>query len=202
MKHQTLRTSELRTYCKNPRRGNIDAIAESLQANSQYRPIVVNAGRLTGRTLEVLAGNHTLMAARKIGWQVIEAVIIDVDDEQAARIVLADNRLADIGTYDDSVLAEILGNLDGLEGTGWTEDALDELLVGIEGIGIPTEIDMESDRGNVTPGADKVMMLGYKIPLMPDEASDLEVAISDWLDEVGPEPGFIDQLLGMVRSDE
>ncbi|WP_233717036.1 hypothetical protein [Mycolicibacterium vinylchloridicum] len=42
----------------------MDAIAESLsQSYGQYRTIVVNKGTLTGRPNEVLAGDHTLMAA-------------------------------------------------------------------------------------------------------------------------------------------
>ena len=53
----------LTPYQDNPRRGDLEAIKESLAANSQYRPIV--ASRRTG---EVLAGNHTLRAAEQLGW--------------------------------------------------------------------------------------------------------------------------------------
>ena len=33
--------TELKGYDKNPRKGNVKAIAESLEINKQYRPIVV-----------------------------------------------------------------------------------------------------------------------------------------------------------------
>lgn len=59
----TFSVGELSTYHRNPRRGAVGMIAESLKARGQYRAIVVNLGRLTGRPLEVLAGNHTLLAA-------------------------------------------------------------------------------------------------------------------------------------------
>lgn len=63
---QTIPTNQLHTHHKNPRRGDVQAIADSLRVNGQFRPIVVNRGTHTGRPMEVLAGNHTLMAARDL----------------------------------------------------------------------------------------------------------------------------------------
>ena len=124
--------NELASYHKNPRRGDVDAIARSLAVNSQYRPIVVNIGTHTGRPLEVLAGNHTLAGARQLGWPTIQATTVDVDDLAAARIVAADNRTADLGGYDDQVLAELLQQLAdddmGLDGTGYDDAFLADLL--------------------------------------------------------------------------
>jgi DNA modification methylase len=119
--------NELTTYHRNPRRGNVPAIAASLQTIGQYRPIVVNLGRLTGRPLEVLAGNHTLLAARHLGWDTITGATVDVDDETAARIVAADNRTADLGDYDLAQLLELLADLPDLTGTGYTDDDLAKL---------------------------------------------------------------------------
>src|SRR5215210_3441174 len=92
MPHPDLQTlavplADLRPYDANPRRGDVEAIKASLQAHGQYRPIVVNRP-----TMQVLAGNHTLEAARELGWVTIAATFVDVDDEQAKRIVLVDNR--------------------------------------------------------------------------------------------------------------
>lgn len=92
----TLAVSELVTFERNPRRGDVDAIAESLTKHGQYRPIVVNAGTKTGRKNEVLAGNHTLLAARQLGWEAIECALVDYDEKDARSVVLADNRLADL----------------------------------------------------------------------------------------------------------
>lgn len=76
--HARLPVGELRTFHKNPRKGDVEAIAGSLRVNNQYRPIVVNRGTHTGRPNEVLAGNHTLMAARSLAendeaWNEIDA---------------------------------------------------------------------------------------------------------------------------------
>lgn len=120
---------ELTPFHKNPRKGNVSAIAESLAATGQYKPIVVNAGTHTGRPMEILAGNHTFLAARSLGWDSVQAVTVDVPDEVASKIVLADNRLADIGGYDNDVLAELLQGLDGdLEATGYNDADLVNLL--------------------------------------------------------------------------
>lgn len=119
--------SDLRTYHKNPRKGNVAVITASLKVNSQFKPIVVNRGSHTGRELEVLAGNHTLIAARDLGWDRIAAVTVDVDDDQCARIIAADNRSSDLGEYDERLLAELLADLPDLDGTGYDLGDLDEL---------------------------------------------------------------------------
>lgn len=126
-RYQRLLVDDLQVFAGNPRRGAVEAIAGSLAKHGQYRPIVVNAGTHTGRRNEVLAGNHTLLAARQLGWGHIDAAIIDVDDDTARSIVAADNRLADLGDYDDTALYELLSSVEDLEGTGYTNSDLEAL---------------------------------------------------------------------------
>ena len=110
-------------YGANPRRGDVSKIAESLSVNGQYRPIVVRE-----QTREVLAGNHTLAAAKSLGWGEIAATFVSCDDEQAKRIVLVDNRSNDVAGYDNAELLGLLTSLEeGLEGTGFDADSLAEL---------------------------------------------------------------------------
>lgn len=125
---QTIPLTNLHPYHRNPRRGNVPAITESLQTLGQYRPIVVNTGTHTGRPQEILAGNHTFLAARELDWDTIDAVTIDVDDHTAARIVAVDNRTTDLATNDDTILAALLSDLPDLAGTGYTDDDLQALL--------------------------------------------------------------------------
>lgn len=115
--------TKLKGYDKNPRKGNVKAIAESLQANSQYRPIVVQK-----KTNKILAGNHTWKAAKQLGWKKIAVVFVDVDDEQAKRIVLADNRTNDLAEYDNDILAELLKDLGTGIGTGYSEQDMEAIL--------------------------------------------------------------------------
>lgn len=121
--------SQLKEYPGNARRGNISVLVESLRVNGQYRPIVVQKN-----TNYVLAGNHLLRAATQLGWDKIDAVFIDCDDEAAVKIVLADNRTADLGDYNDDLLKELLESLEDFSGTGYSEEDLAELdkLAGIK----------------------------------------------------------------------
>lgn len=105
----------------NPRRGDVEAIKDSLQRNGQYQPIVVDAGNV------ILAGNHTWLAAQELGWTEITVVRLDVDQDTAARIVLTDNRTSDLAAYDDGALLELLSGLGDLGGTGWEDEDLNDL---------------------------------------------------------------------------
>ena len=113
-------------FTGNPRKGNVKALADSLSVNGQYKPIVVQKS-----TRQILAGNHLWKAAKELGWSEIEIVEVDVDDERAKKIVAADNRLADLGTYDEEALLELLGDIT-LDGTGYVPQDVDDLLAIIE----------------------------------------------------------------------
>lgn len=124
---QMVKVGTLKPYEKNPRKGNVRAIADSLATNKQYRPIVVQKS-----TKRILAGNHTWQAAKILGWDSIAVVFVDVDDDQAKRIVLADNRTNDLAEYDNRILAELLKDLQTPEGTGYSQTDMDALLQNIE----------------------------------------------------------------------
>lgn len=120
--------SDLQPYHKNPRIGDIDAIAESLKLNGQYRSIVVNRGNLTGRKNEILAGNHSFLAAKKLGWEKILVDFVDVDDDRARSIVLADNKTAENGTYDDRIIGQLLAEVPDVLATGFKPEEADQLI--------------------------------------------------------------------------
>jgi hypothetical protein len=112
----------LKPYPNNPRKGNIDLIAKSLETYGQYKPITINK-----RTNEILAGNHTYEAAKKLGWATIQATYIDADENTAAKIVLMDNKTSDAGGYDDATLLGLLDSLGDLDATGYTDKDIKEL---------------------------------------------------------------------------
>jgi len=119
----TTEPAELRLYHRNPRRGDVQAIANSLRSNSQYRPLTANIGTLTGRPNEILAGNHTAMALWALAeedpadprWKSVQVHWVDVDDEGCRRIVLADNRTAELGGFDTAELVALLDGMSGVE---------------------------------------------------------------------------------------
>lgn len=118
-----VRTSELEFYPGNARRGDVDAIAESLKVHGQFQPIIVQQS-----TNYVLVGNHTLKAAQKLRWAEVAVCYVDVDDVQAKKIVLVANRTADLGTYDLDALSALLQDLDDLAGSGYSDADLVGLL--------------------------------------------------------------------------
>ena len=121
----------LKEFPNNPRMGNVKELIESLKHNGQYKPIVVQES-----TGFILAGNHLWKAAKELGWTEISAVKIDVDDLQAKKIVATDNRLADLGAYNEQALLELLGEID-LQGTGYVPQDIDDLLAMIEEKQVP-----------------------------------------------------------------
>lgn len=131
----TLPVADLVPYYRNAHRGNIRRIRASLREHGQFKPIVVNDGRLTGRPMEVLCGSHTLLAAVEEGWSELAAVVVDVDDERAAKINLVDNprpnHPEDLD-YDDRLLLELLSDLPDLDGAGYDPGDMDDLLALLE----------------------------------------------------------------------
>jgi ParB-like chromosome segregation protein Spo0J len=127
LKIERVPVSSLSLHPHNARQGDVGAICQSLEAHGQYRALVVQKSTNT-----VIAGNHTLQAASTLGWKEVDVTFVDVDDEQALRILLVDNRSSDQATYDDTVLTDLLEHLahlgDGLYGTGFDGDDLDDLI--------------------------------------------------------------------------
>jgi hypothetical protein len=78
---------------------------QSYDRFGQRKPIVAR------RDGTVIAGNHQLQAAQRLGWSHIAVVWTDDDDLTAKAFALADNRIGDLGNYDfgdlEAMLAEV-----------------------------------------------------------------------------------------------
>lgn len=135
MKVETVKVESLTPDPENARRHdqrNLDAIAGSLRAFGQRRPLVV-----FGST--VIAGNGTLEAAKTLGWTEISITRVPRDwtIEQARAYALADNRTAELAEWDTKVLADQLVDLDAV---GW-----DVSEFGFEPLSPPTDPEPPSD---------------------------------------------------------
>jgi len=130
---QVVAIADLKPHPANPNRGSIPHLAESLRAFGQYRSIVAT------QDLTILAGHHVVEAAKGMGLETIRADIIATDDTTAAKIMLADNRLADLGLGPDlEMLLHDLEELSGdLSGTGFDPDYVKLLEDAV--IGLPDE---------------------------------------------------------------
>ena len=124
---EMVKLSSLKTHPENPRRGNLEELKSSINTNGFWGAVVVQKS-----TNHILAGNHRVMAARDLGAKKMPVVFVDVDDQTAKRILIADNRITDLGENDPEQLTKILEELSNtelsLEGTGYQADDLDLLL--------------------------------------------------------------------------
>lgn len=120
---ETIGIDTVEPHPDNPRRHDLDAIAGSLERFGQTKPIVVQ--KSTGY---VVAGNGTRIAAKeRLGWEAIQAVYLDMDDETAKAYLAADNRASDKAGYDQATLYGLLEGLADLDGTGFDLDYVETL---------------------------------------------------------------------------
>lgn len=121
LEHNLVPIEKIHRHPENYNRGDVEAVAESIEVNGMYRPVFVQ--KSTGY---IIAGNHTYEACVYLGATQIPVVLLDVTDTEAYRIMIADNRIASMAMPDNNGLVNILAKLTvdekGLAGTGVTTD--------------------------------------------------------------------------------
>jgi ParB-like chromosome segregation protein Spo0J len=120
LKIETISIDDLELDPNNARKHsekNINAICESLTQFGQRKPIVINADDV------VIAGNGTVEAARKLGIKTLEVVRVPADwsEEKIKAYALADNRTAELASWDAEIL---LSQLNELNIADWDINAL------------------------------------------------------------------------------
>lgn len=132
---------EVSQHPDNANNGDLEALKESIQVNGFFSPIIVQAS-----TGYIIAGNHRWQVANELGMVTIPAIILDVDDEKAKRMMIADNRITRLGRDDPAMLADLLSDLSetdfGLMGTGFSHNDLQTML---DMLDKPMEFDEEPD---------------------------------------------------------
>ena len=114
---------QLAEFPGNPRRGDVEAIGESLDENGFYGAIVVDS-----ETKEILAGNHRYKAAMVDDADTIPVFLVKTDNpDHARRINLGDNAYGAKGTTDEEALLASLKELADLAGSGYTDRELSDL---------------------------------------------------------------------------
>lgn len=84
---------------------NLEAIKGSLTRFGQQKPIVVSKDNI------VLAGNGTLVAARSLGWTHVLAIRSRLTGAESIAYGIADNRTAELASWDTEILTEHLNSL-------------------------------------------------------------------------------------------
>jgi len=111
MKIETLQIKDLTPDPANARQHdekNLKAIQGSLNQFGQRKPIVITEAGV------IVAGNGTVEAAKRLGWLEIQAVRVPSEwtPEQTKAFALADNRTAELASWNSIVLAEQLLELE------------------------------------------------------------------------------------------
>jgi ParB family chromosome partitioning protein len=92
--------------------GNLDALMASLRKHGQLNPILITRDSL------LVAGHRRLESARRLGWQTINAVVLERADEvEKLEIEIEENVQRKQLTPEE--LAEALARLDRLKNPGW-----------------------------------------------------------------------------------
>ena len=103
------RVDQLKPDPTNPRRhsrNQIRQIAGSIQALGFNVPVLVDT------ELNVISGHGRLLACRELGWTEVPTLCLDhLSPTQARAFMIADNRLTEIATWDDRLLAQQLKDL-------------------------------------------------------------------------------------------
>jgi hypothetical protein len=121
-----VKITELHAHPRNARQGDVGAIITSIEKNGWYGTIVVQRG-----TNYILAGNHRYLAAQQLGMTHLPVYWIECDEDRALAILLADNRLSDLASYDNDALLDILSDVQAagmLLETGYDEDDLRKMI--------------------------------------------------------------------------
>lgn len=156
--------ADLAEHPDNPNRGDDSFVGQLIDDNGFYGAIIVQRS-----THRILAGNTRYRAARDAGATSMPVMLLDVDDDEAMRIMLGDNRGRDAASTDTSVLASLLETLAaseaGLTGTGYGADELSDLLIRLN-TPEPAPID-PADRGS--DGWDAPESKPFAVSLMNDD---------------------------------
>lgn len=130
-------TKELKPHPDNPRahsKQQIRKIAESIRAFGFRIPVVIDEGS------RLIAGHARVEAAKIAGIDRVPALrVSDLSDEQIRGLMIADNRLCDLSTWDDQLLAEnfkFLADLEldfEIESIGFDYGDIEQRILGLEG---------------------------------------------------------------------
>ena len=120
---------KLHGWDKNPKKHPDAQVKDLMKSIKRFGWGAVILARPNG---EVIAGHGRLEAAKRLKMPRVPVRYLDLDPAEAHLLALADNKLTEIGEWDDALVREILANAKGegsdLAGLGWTDDELLALL--------------------------------------------------------------------------
>ena len=120
--------AELKAWQANPRKNDhaVPEVAASIRRFGFAAPILA---RPDG---EVIAGHTRLKAALELRMHSVPVRFLDLSDQEAHALALADNRISEISRWDRDGLGAVLADLESdgvnLDGLGWSDEEIGRLL--------------------------------------------------------------------------
>ena len=176
MKVEQRKTADIKPYDKNPRDndGAVEAVARSIREYGFRQPIVVDADGV------IIVGHTRWKAAQKLGLEEVPVhVVTDLTPPQIKAYRIADNKVAELASWDMDLLPIELSELRGmdvdLESLGFSTEELEKMLgaSGTEGMTDPDAIPEPPDAAVTQPG--DIWVLGNHRLMCGDSGKDADV---------------------------
>jgi DNA modification methylase len=176
MKVEQRKTTDIKPYDKNPRDndGAVEAVARSIREYGFRQPIVVDADGV------IIVGHTRWKAAQKLGLEEVPVhVATDLTPTQIKAYRIADNKVAELASWDMDLLPIELSELRGmdidLELLGFSTEELEKMLgaSGTEGMTDPDAVPEPPDAAVTRPG--DIWVLGNHRLMCGDSSKDGDV---------------------------
>src|SRR5207253_10405719 len=176
MKVQMWKLADVKPYPNNPRHNDaaVDAVAESIKQFGFRQPIVVDEQGI------IIVGNTRYKAAQKLGLETVPVhVAKGLTEAQIKAYRIADNKTADLATWNEELLFQELVELQQLDFdidvTGFSPAELNRLMDRGPQAGLtdPDDVPQPPDQATTKPG--DLWLLGEHRLLCGDSAKDADV---------------------------
>ena len=128
MNSEWIEIESITEWEKNPRYNEhaVQQIAVSIQQFGFLNPIIVQKS-----SSKIICGHTRFKAAKSLNLLKVPVIFADLDDKKAAAYAIADNKLGEIASWDESKLIEILNEIRDdidLETLGYDDAEISNLL--------------------------------------------------------------------------
>lgn len=199
MRIEQVSIDKLRGYDRNSRKhsdGQVQAIASSIRRFGFTAPILAQPDGT------IIAGHGRLMAARLAGLKKVPVIrLANLGADEARAYLIADNRLAEMASWDMDILKAELVELSGLEvnpgleAIGWSESELSKM---IGSIGDPGGKSEEKSRGG--KGGIGNPVISYTLVFDNEEQQARFYSFLRWLRAGQPGDTIAQKLDGYIAS--
>lgn len=189
--------TELTEWPDNPRVNDhaVDRVAKSIKDFGFASPIVVRSSNRM-----IIAGHTRFKASKKLGLDFVPCIFMDLNEEEARLLALADNKLGELADWHEGSLRQILDDINDPEiamDLGWSKEELTDLMDDVFTVepeperinpipeitdhdSIPENIEPTTKQGDVIQLANHVLYCSDNLEIMKGiESNSIDSIITD-----------------------